>query len=81
MTTAALTLLLQSCKTVEIKTEYTFPELDFPVFPAMPEIERKDGFCLVPDTYIMELARYKVRIKETEKNYMDMRKIYKEAEK
>lgn len=51
------------------------------MFPAMPEIERKDGFCLVPDTYIMELARYKVRIKETEKNYMDMRKIYKEAEK
>lgn len=77
----ALTLLFQSCKTVEVRTEYIFPELDFPVFPAMPEIERKDGFCLVPDSYIMELAKYKVRIKEIEKNYADLREIYKEAEK
>lgn len=81
MTAAVLTLLLLSCKTVELRTEYVFPELDFPMFPVMPEIERKDGFCLVPDSYIMELAKYKVRIKETEKNYADLREIYKEAEK
>ena len=75
-----LVTLLTSC--VSGKIEYIekpyVPEISFPIFPALDGgIENEDGSVSVPAEWIVELAVYKIRIEETEKNYNELKALYK----
>lgn len=49
----------------------------FPVFPALEGAERNaDGTVSVPESWIVRLAEYRLRIAETEKNYVDIKSLY-----
>ena len=70
--------LLTNC--VSPKVEYIekpyVPEIDFPIFPAIENFERKNGRVIVSEDWIVRLAEYKIRIEETEKNYSDLKALY-----
>lgn len=74
-----LAMLLTSC--VSGKVEYIekayVPELNFPIFPALDGgIENADGSVSVSAEWIIQLAEYKIRIEETEKNYNEIKDNY-----
>lgn len=73
-----LAMLSMSCVTTKI--EYIekpyVPEITFPIFPALPNYERKDGNVVVSEDWIVRLAEYKIRIEETERNYNDLKELY-----
>lgn len=75
-----LAMLSMSCVTTKI--EYIekpyVPEITFPIFPALPNYERKDGNVVVSEDWIVRLADYKIRIEETERNYNDLKALYDE---
>lgn len=71
----ALTLLLQSCASTE---KIKVPEITFPEFPALPEnVVVEDGFVTVPESYMIDLAVYRIKIGETEKLYKGLKELYK----
>ena len=75
-----LATLLTSC--ISAKIEYidkpVVPEISFPAFPVLEnEILNDDGSVTVPADWIVQLAEYKIRIEETEKNYNDLKALYK----
>ena len=80
ITAILLAMLFMNCATT--KTEYTekpyVPEITFPIFPALPNYERKDGNVVVSEDWIVRLAEYKIRIEETERNYNDLKALYDE---
>lgn len=73
-----LAMLSMSCVTTKI--EYIekpyVPEITFPIFPALPNYERKDGNVVVSEDWIVRIAEYKIRIEETERNYNDLKELY-----
>lgn len=75
-----LAMLSMSCVTTKI--EYIekpyVTEITFPIFPALPNYERKDGNVVVSEDWIVRLAEYKIRIEETERNYNDLKALYDE---
>ena len=74
-----LTTLLTSCvsdKIVYIDRAFV-PEISFPIFPTLEGgSENADGTVTVDGAWIVELAEYKIRIEETEKNYNDLKALY-----
>lgn len=69
---------LISCVTTK-KTESVYvPELVFPIFPELKEFEKINNGVIVSNEYILELAKYKILIEETEKTYNDIKSLYKE---
>lgn len=80
ITAILLLTLLTSC--VSGRVEYIekpyVPEISFPIFPALEGgTENEDGTVSIPAEWIVELAVYKIRIEETEKNYKDIQALYK----
>ena len=73
-----LIMPLISCVTTK-KTESVYvPELVFPIFPELKEFEKINNGVIVSNEYILELAKYKILIEETEKTYNDIKSLYKE---
>ncbi len=54
------------------------PEISFPIFPALEDAQKNtDGSVTVSGAWIVELSKYKIRIEETEKNYNEIKALYK----
>ena len=72
-----LTMLLACCKSAEgvVVEREVLPELVFPPFPVLGDVVREGGRVSVPEDFLVELARYKIRIEETQRNYEDLRSI------
>ncbi len=74
-----LATLLTSCasgRAEYIEKPYV-PEISFPLFPALENgVENADGTVSVPAEWIVELAEYRIRIEETEKNYSGLKALY-----
>lgn len=73
-------MLLTACVSPQIitveKTEV--PEITFPIFPlADGMVDNKDGSVSVPSEWLVRLEEYHIRIEETEKNYNDLRNMYR----
>ena len=68
------------CRTtnVEYVEKPVVPEITFPVFPVLSGAVRnkEERTVSVPEEWIVRLEEYKIRIKETEKNYNEIKKIY-----
>ena len=71
-------MLLTSCVTIKTNEKVIVPELVFPIFPKLQEYEKVEKGVIVSDDYIIQLAEYKIMIEETEKNYNDIKSLYKE---
>jgi len=73
-----LITLLTSCTTsTEYVSKPVVPGITFPIFPALEnETINTDGSVTVPAEWIVRLAEYKIRIKETESNYNDLKALY-----
>ena len=55
------------------------PEITFPAFPTLDGgSENADGSVNVPAEWILRLAEYKILIEETEKNYNEIKELYKQ---
>ena len=80
MTATLLTMLLTSCVTERIVEKPVVPELYFPRFPTIDVIERTENGVVFGNQSVVDLAEYKIRIEETEKNYTEMKELYNEAE-
>lgn len=76
-------MLLVACATAPEKVaKPVLPELVFPEFPVLEGgVKNADGTVTVPSYWIVRLAEYKIRIGETEKNYLDLKAIYDGKEK
>lgn len=70
-----LIMPLISCVTT--RSEVYVPTLNFPKFPELEKYDKVDGGAIVPDDYIIRLAEYKILIAETEKNYKEIKELYK----
>ena len=77
--------LLTSCKTNERSNEeltVIVPSLVFPEFPLLEGAYLlNDNETVVPNSFIFNLAEYKILINETEKNYNDIKSLYEEGSK
>lgn len=73
-----LVMLLTSCKSVEtvVVEKEVVPPLVFPPFPVLGDVVRENGRVSVSEEFLIELARYKIRIEETQRNYEDLCLIY-----
>lgn len=70
-----LIMLLTSCVSTKIK--YVVPDIDFPTFPLVENISNNgDGTVTVDSDWIVRLAEYSIKIKETEDNYMGIKELY-----
>ena len=81
-----LTTLFAGCQTpkVDYVEKPVVPEITFPVFPVLSGAVRneEERTISVPEEWIVYLEEYRIRIKETEKNYNEIKKIYEnETEK
>lgn len=77
-----LTTLLSSCASNSVKEKVLVPDLVFPVFPSLDGGKKNpDGTVSVPNEWLVRLAEYRIRIKETEKNYGDIKALYEGKEK
>lgn len=80
-TAAMLSLmLLTACQSPQIVTvEKTIvPEISFPIFPLAENMtDNKDGTVTVPSEWVILLEEYHIRIMETEKNYNDLKEMYR----
>ena len=72
-------MLFTSC--LSTKTEYVVPDIVFPSFPTIDCVRNDDGTVTVTAEQIIRLAEYKIRIEETEADYMELKKIYEEGGK
>lgn len=75
-----LQTLLMSCASgkIEYIEKPYVPEITFPVFPTLDGgNENEDGSITVPAEWVLQLAEYKIRIEETEKNYNEIKELYK----
>lgn len=71
-----LPMLLASCISERIEYRDRVPELVFPPFPSLEgEVVTENGI-LVPEDWFVRLAEYRLRIEETEKNYVGIRDLY-----
>lgn len=80
ITAILLATLLTSCVSDRVRyiEKPYVPEISFPIFPALDGgFENADGSVTVPGEWILELAKYKIRIEETEKNYNEIKALYK----
>ena len=62
-----LIMPLMSCQSIKKVPE---TNLCFPIFPTLDKYEKlENGMIAVPESYIFELARFKVLYEELENNY------------
>ena len=77
-----LIMPLTSCATkIKTETETIIPELVFPIMPDLSDYEHKrikEG-VIVSNEYIVDMAKYKILIEETEKTYNDLKELYNET--
>lgn len=74
-----MTTLLTSCASgkVEYVDKPIVPEVFFPDFPEIGETERNDnGTVSVSEDWIVRIAEFKIRYKETEKSYNELKVLY-----
>lgn len=76
-----LIMPLMSCVTTKTIEKIYVPELVFPTFPELKEYEKTNNGVIVSNDWIIRLAEYKILINETEKNYNDIKSLYKEDKK
>ena len=68
---------LMSCVTRRIETaDVIVPNISFPIFPDLTDAEETEGGIIVPKEWIVNLARYRILIEETEKNYREIKGLY-----
>ena len=75
----ALTLLLMSCKTVEVVNTETVivPEIVFPVFPDLENVTiNENGTITVAKDWVMQLAEYKIRMQQAVETYNNVKALY-----
>lgn len=75
-----LLMLLTACQSPQVVTvEKTIvPEISFPIFPLAENMtDNKDGTVTVPAEWVVLLEEYHIRITETEKNYNDLKNLYR----
>ena len=73
--TVALCLLMISCQSVKVEYRYIVPDIDFPEFPPLDREVHKDGSWTIPKEDVDALAKYYVKIQETEKDYKDIKHL------
>lgn len=85
LTACIAVILLQTllvscvCGKVEYIEKPYVPEITFPAFPILDGgSENADGSVNVPAEWILRLAEYKILIEETEKNYNEIKELYKQ---
>lgn len=74
--------LLMSCQSakVEYVDKPTVPSISFPIFPALTDATKNDdGTVTVSGGWLVQLAEYKIRIEETEKNYNELKSLYEDS--
>lgn len=81
-----LIMLCMACQTprVEYVEKPVVPEIAFPTFPILTNASRnkESRTVSVPEEWIVRLEEYRIRIKETEKNYNELKALYEsEGEK
>lgn len=73
-------MLLTACQSPQIVTveKTVIPEINFPIFPLADYMkDNKDGSVTVPAEWVVLLEEYHIRIMETEKNYNDLKNLYR----
>ncbi len=73
-------MLLTACVSTEpiIVEKVVVPELTFPLFPLADKMtDNKDETVSVSSEWFIRLEEYHIRIEETEKNYNDLRDMYR----
>lgn len=79
-----LAMLLTGCtstKIVSVKEVY-IPELTFPIFPDLyGDVRNPDDSVNVPGEWLIQLREFEIFYEETKKNYRNIKRIFKEAEK
>ena len=72
-------MLLMSCQSTSYIEKPFVPAITFPTFPVLEDYTRNNnGTVTVNETWIKKLAKYKIRIEETEKTYNDIKALYEE---
>ena len=76
--TAAILLItpLTSCATTKVEARVVVPGITFPIFPDLTGAEETESGVVVPKDWIVSLARYRILIEETEKNYNEIKALY-----
>ena len=69
-----------SCQSVKIEHKYIVPDIEFPQFPELDRTINEDGSWTIPKEDIDLLAKYYIRIQETEKNYNDIKRLLEKGE-
>lgn len=71
---------LMSCATPTVveTARVVVPDLVFPPFPDLAGGEAVEGGVIVPNDYVIRLAEYRVRIEETERNYLQIKGLYED---
>ena len=82
MITATLIPLCLSCTTTQKTIETVVPDIAFPAFPSLDGAHAVSATeTAVPNDWLFKLAEYKIRIEETEKNYIDLKNLYEGEDK
>lgn len=77
-----LTTPLMSCVTRKTETATVIvPNINFPIFPDLIDAEETESGVIVPKDWIVNLARYRILIEETEKNYYEIKGLYDECKR
>lgn len=68
---------LMSCVTRKVEDATVIvPNINFPIFPDLIDAQETENGVIVSKEWIVNLARYRILIEETEKNYYEIKGLY-----